>query len=209
MRKLASLEDDASTRKAKPLESGDARRLILSCNRTDLRSQWDRALWVIPRSRGFRSATVVNIRIEHIRFEQRGIVIGLRNEKTSMSRELFFTGTPHTINHHTCMPCIVKEYVDFLRGLGVENGPPFRSIDRWGQMAEAALTTQSVTALLRPALAKAGGPIPPRVLQPLFPARRSQDRSKKRMEHSSNHATYASSIGTRTAAIYWELRRLA
>jgi hypothetical protein len=93
------------------------------------------------------------MQIENIRFEEQGVIIGLRDEKTSITRELVFTASPHSSRHRFCIPCALHRWVEILRSLNITQGPLFRPIDRWNRLGDAALTTQSITMLLRKRLA--------------------------------------------------------
>jgi site-specific recombinase XerD len=155
MRELAQL-DERQTKKAKPLYGKEAKRLLDSYKKEDLRTLRNRAIAALGTTRGFRAATIVGLRIEHTTFEGRGVVLGLRDEKASVTRELFHTATRHTAKHRYCLPCILKEYVDALAELGVDEGPLFRAIDRWDNLHGTELSTKSITDLLRSDLARAG-----------------------------------------------------
>jgi site-specific recombinase XerD len=155
MRQLARY-DDRATKKARPLYGSEAERLVRSYDRGTIRGLRDCSISVIGSTRGFRSATIVGIQVENVTFEQRGVVFGLRDEKASLTRELDFTGTPHTHDHRACVPCILRDHVEVLRALGIDSGPLFRPIDRWGHMGASGLSTKSVTTLLREGLERAG-----------------------------------------------------
>lgn len=156
IRRLARC-DDRTEKKAKPLYGHDVRLLLdASEPAVTLHGSRDRAMYAIGVARGFRAATIVGLCLENLTFDAKGVVMGLRDEKTSRTRALQFTATRHTRNHRACMPCILKSHVDLLRTLGITEGPVFRRVDQWGHMGDKGLSTKSVTAILRKGLRKAG-----------------------------------------------------
>jgi hypothetical protein len=130
--------------------------LLRSYNQRTVQGLRDRTLCIVGLTRGFRSATIVGIQIEDITFEPRGVVTGLRHEKTARNAQIISTGTPHTQTHEFCMPCSVKQLVDALAALGIIEGPLFRSIDRWQRIRAVGLAPKSVTVILRCGLQRAG-----------------------------------------------------
>lgn len=155
MRHLAR-DDLRATRKARPLYGEDAHRLIACYGESSLRDLRDRVLAAFGVNRGFRASTIVGIQIENIEFDPRGVIIRLIDIKTSPDNEPVVTATPHTTNHRSCLPCILKGFESALRELGIVNGPLFFQIDRWGNVRDKALTPKSVTDLLRKGLTRAG-----------------------------------------------------
>jgi len=155
LRRLAR-EAGVVTRHAKPLYGDNATALLRSYDTANnIRNIRDYTICVIGFTRGFRSATIVGLFIEDIKFELQGVVTGLRNEKTSRNASITFTGTPHTKTHEFCMPCGLKRMVDVMTSLGIDEGPLFRGIDRWGRLAPQGLHPKAVTDILRGGLRRA------------------------------------------------------
>lgn len=152
--------DRRAIRKAQPLAREDAARLIQSYKGDDLRTLRDLAVAAFGTIRGWRSATIVGLRLEYCTFEQRGVSIELRNEKNIRNGECITAATPHSADHQHCLPCILRRYVRALRRLGIEEGPVFRRLDRWGNISTDPLTTKAITFLLRRGLSNAGVPNP-------------------------------------------------
>jgi integrase len=157
MRELAR-EQKRSTKKARPLDADDVRKLIASYDQGTPPGLRSCALAVIGGSRGWRASTIVGLQLENISRDPRGVVIYVLDQKTNRTSELEPTATPHTPDHQACMACIVLRLVEMFHALGINSGPLFRPINQWGQIASTALTTKSVTDLLQQGLAEAGIP---------------------------------------------------
>ncbi len=144
------------TKKARPLLGVALDDLLLSYDTSTLRGARDAAIAALGGNRGPRSATIVSIRIEHVSFPDRGVKIGLRDQKTSRSRDLEYMAEPHRRNHFACTPCAMQHYFSLLGSLS--EGPFFRAIDRWGNVSNRPMTPKSISYILRKNLARAGNP---------------------------------------------------
>ncbi|MNN01782.1 Phage integrase family protein [compost metagenome] len=56
------------------------------------------------------------------------------------------------------MLCPVQAYLQWLEVAGIAHGPVFRKLDRWGNLSEQALNSNSLIGLLRRILERAGVP---------------------------------------------------
>jgi len=52
--------------------------------------------------------------------------------------------------------CPVQAYIEWINSAALVRGPVFRGINRWGRLSEQGLHANSVIALLRQALERAG-----------------------------------------------------
>lgn len=142
--------------RARPLYGDDVVALIRSYDQDHPRDLRNVAIVTIGSTRGLRGATIVHLLIEDSTFDERGLVLGLRNEKTARNSEIIYTGTPHTRTHEFCMPCTLRLLKDHLHEAGINRGPFFRYLDRWGHYSTAPLMPKSVTKILRKGLRRAG-----------------------------------------------------
>ncbi len=152
--------DARSPRKARPLTAHHALQLLEANNGETIRDYRNSGIYGFGINKGFRGATIVHLRLADLIFDERGVKIGIRDDKTNKTGETVFTVAAHSRDHIACLPCILKRYINALEALGITDGPLFRPIDRWGHMEVQHLTTRSVTALLRKGLAKANVPEP-------------------------------------------------
>lgn len=153
MRKLARF-DHRATHKAKPLSRPVITKL-LSHETETLRGARDAAIETLGSNRGFRGASITSIRLEHLTFKPKGVLIGWRHQKTDSTYELYWVGVRHQKKHVNCAPCALHHYV---QKLNLPRGPAFRKIDRWDHVGERALSPKSVSYLLRHNLRRAGVP---------------------------------------------------
>jgi integrase len=159
MRDLARREQ-RRPKKARPMMGPIVHDLVASYGCATYASLRDAALTTIEVNRGFRASTVVGVQIENIEFEARGVVIGLRDEKTNSTGELQKVAIAHTKTHRSCVPCILSRLIAYYRACRIESGPLFRRVDRWGRIGDQGLAPHSVTYLLRKGLARLGVPDP-------------------------------------------------
>lgn len=143
-------------KQAKPVDLTVLSSIIASRSSRSLTTLRDNGIHATEATRGLRASTLVGILIENIQFEDRGVVIGLVDEKTATTGELQWIATPHSKDHGLCMPCNLNAYVGALRTIGIHKGPLFRRIDRWGHIGAKALSTRGITYILHKDLARAG-----------------------------------------------------
>ena len=121
------------------------RGLLLRCRR-------DAALLLIGFWRGFRSDELCRLRVEDIRAEA-GSDMTLFLPYAKGDRE--HRGTSYQAPALARL-CPVEAYLNWLSAAGLDHGPVFRRIDRWGNLAEDGLHANSLIALLRQILGRAG-----------------------------------------------------
>lgn len=127
-------------------ERGDAATL-LRCRR-------DAALLLIGFWRGFRSDELCRLEVERIQAVA-GVGMEIHLPRSKGDRD--FLGT-------TCRApalkrlCPVQAYLDWIELAGLAQGAVFRRLDRWGNLGADGLNPNSLIALLRQILERAGVP---------------------------------------------------
>lgn len=117
-----------------------------------LRARRDRALILLGFWRGFRSDELCRLQVEHVQaVAGSGISLYLPRSKSDRDNlgRTFHTPALQRL-------CPVQAYIEWLNSAALVRGPVFRGIDRWGHLSEQGLHANSVIALLRQALARAG-----------------------------------------------------
>jgi integrase len=102
--------------------------------------------------RAFRSDDLCQLRVEHIKVE------------TGASLEIFLVSDKTDRDHQgrtVMVPalkrlCPVAAYEAWLAASGLQQGPVFRAIDRWGHVSAEGLNANSMSRLLRMAFARNG-----------------------------------------------------
>lgn len=119
---------------------------------TRLRAHRDRALILMGFWRAFRSDDLCRLRIEHITLRSgQDLELFLSTGKTDREHQGRTVSVPALKRL-----CPVQAYEDWLAISGVEHGPVFRAIDRWGHLGAQGLNANSVSRLLRMAFARNG-----------------------------------------------------
>jgi integrase len=117
-----------------------------------LRALRDQALILLGFWRAFRSDDLCRLRIEHIQVQTgKGLEIFLGSSKTDRENQ----GRTVTVPALKRL-CPVQAYEAWLDASGLQKGPVFRAIDRWGHVALEGLNPNSVSRLLRMAFARNG-----------------------------------------------------
>ncbi|WP_408600647.1 site-specific integrase [Pseudomonas sp. PLMAX] len=117
-----------------------------------LRACRDQALILLGFWRAFRSDDLCQLRVEHIKVE------------TGASLEIFLVSDKTDRDHQgrtVMVPalkrlCPVAAYEAWLAASGLQQGPVFRAIDRWGHVSAEGLNANSMSRLLRMAFARNG-----------------------------------------------------
>jgi len=119
-----------------------------------LRCRRDAALLLIGFWRGFRSDELCRLDVEQIQAVA-GVGMEIYLPRSKGDRD--FLGT-------TCRApalkrlCPVQAYLEWIELAGLVKGPVFRRLDRWGNLGEDGLNPNSLIALLRQILRRAGVP---------------------------------------------------
>jgi integrase len=117
-----------------------------------LRPLRDRALLLTGCLGAFRRSELVAVRVEHLQWEPRGVVILLPRSKTDKEGH----GRRKALPRGAVSLCPVTALRDWLAAARIDDGPVFRSISRWGNLGTDALTPAAVSQVLRRAAERAG-----------------------------------------------------
>lgn len=117
-----------------------------------LRTGRDRALLLLGFWRAFRSDELASMRIEEVE-ALRGHGLTCRPGRTKTTDEA--DGAEFHCPALSRL-CPVDAYLDWIELSGLTSGPVFPGIDRWGNVSDTHMTTQSILPLLRRILAGAG-----------------------------------------------------
>jgi integrase len=110
-----------------------------------MRAGRDRALVLLGFWRAFRGDDLCRLRIENIQVQSgQGLKIFLGSSKTDRQNQ----GQRITVPALKRL-CPVQAYEDWLAISGLQHGPVFRSIDRWGHLGNDGLKPNSISRLLR------------------------------------------------------------
>lgn len=121
---------------------------ILQCLDLDeIRDVRDRALLLVGLVGAFRSAELAGVECSHLRPRRYGLLIDLQRSKTNQE------GAEEYKTFHRSrrgrLTCPVAALEDWLEMAGIERGPLFRGVDRWGNVSDSGMVPQSVTYVLR------------------------------------------------------------
>ncbi|WP_162874726.1 site-specific integrase [Pseudomonas viridiflava] len=117
-----------------------------------LRANRDRALILLGFWRAFRADDLCRLRVEHIQVQTgEGLKFFLATGKTDRENR----GRTFSVPALKRL-CPVQAYEDWLRISGINEGPAFRAIDRWGHLGAQGLNPNSVSRLLRMTFLRSG-----------------------------------------------------
>ncbi len=117
-----------------------------------LRSRRDLALLLIGFWRGFRGDELSRLQIEHTQAQAGvGITFYLPHSKGDRQHLGTTFRTPALKKL-----CPVQAYVNWITVAGIAQGPVFRKLDRWGNLAEDGFNANSLIPLLRRIFNRAG-----------------------------------------------------
>lgn len=150
-------------KQAEPLQLRDLEQLsnyLLQCaeeanSQQDLALQLrclrDKALILIGFWRGFRSDELCRLRVENLTFQADGLSLYLPYSKSDRD----YQGTTYQVPalHRLCPVQACREW---LAVSGLQQGPLFCAINRWGHLSAEELHVNSIIPLLRQAFKRAG-----------------------------------------------------
>jgi|TARA_R110001592_G_scaffold353792_1_gene652957 integrase len=111
----------------------------------------DKALLLIGFWRAFRSDELARLCVEHIQAESgKGMEIFVPRSKGDHSR----LGRRYKAPALQQL-CPVEAYLDWICASHIQNGPVFRSINRWGHVSEVALHPASIIGIIKQCCARA------------------------------------------------------
>jgi len=122
---------------------------------TGRRALRDRALLTLGFAGAFRRSTLVALRVEDLRFVERGLEILVRADKADPAREGRTLPIAYAAAPERCAVRAVRAWLDASHKA---RGPLFVAVRRGGQLAERALSARSVDRVVKRAAAAAGLP---------------------------------------------------
>jgi integrase len=131
---------------------------LLAAERNDfktvMRHRRNIALVLIGFWRGFRSDELARLQVENIQAEaSTGITFYLPHTKGDRQHLGATFKTPALKKL-----CPVNAYINWISVGGLARGPVFRRLDRWGNLANAGINSNSIIPMLRRILEQAGVP---------------------------------------------------
>lgn len=144
-------EKTVKQRQAKPLLKQDLVRLIDTLG-NDIRDVRDQALLTVGFWGGFRCSEICAINCTASILRENRLVIELsrsKTDQTGIGRTVLLTSRNDEI-------CPVRGLSRWLRRSGITKGDIFRSVDRWGNLGQKAISSDHVARILIKRIAAAG-----------------------------------------------------
>ncbi len=135
-----------------PLTVADLRRIIATTRPGSAQAR-DRALLLIGFAGAFRRSELVSLNVDDVEHVSEGIVITLRRSKidqTGIGRRI---GVPYGEHTETCP---VRALDAWLVASGITQGPIFRPVDVWGNVAASRLSDRAVALVVKKHAARIG-----------------------------------------------------
>jgi integrase len=136
-----------------PTRTAELRKMVSTLTLDRLIGIRDRAILVIGFAGAFRRSEVVGFDIAHVREEPDGLVVRLPWSKTNAEGALEEIALPYGSDPLTCP---VRAWRDWLDASDIDEGPPFRPIDRHGRMGEQRLSGRAVAEVVKRTARAAG-----------------------------------------------------
>lgn len=117
-----------------------------------LRARRDHALILLGFWRAFRSDELCRLQVEHIEVQSdRQLTVFVPRSKSDRENR----GQRFTVPALKRL-CPVQAYEAWLNSAGLQQGPVFRALDRWGHLASEGLYVGSVSRILRQVMLRSG-----------------------------------------------------
>src|SRR5262249_55771498 len=113
----------------------------------------DRALILLGFAGAFRRSELVKIDTTDLEFGRDGLTVTLRRSKTDQVGHGRKVGIPYGSNPDTCP---VRSVQDWIEASGIEAGPVFRSINRYGKIQPGRLSSIDVARVVKKLIRRAG-----------------------------------------------------
>ncbi len=133
-------------RQARALRQEHLERMALAlAKRAELKAVRDLALLLVGFFGAFRRSELVAIQMGDLSWEPEGVVIQLPRSKTDPHGE----GISKALPYGEGPLCPVTALRRWLEQAALTQGPVFRKVNRWGELADSALQAASVSLILR------------------------------------------------------------
>ncbi|MGI4831627.1 MAG: site-specific integrase [Janthinobacterium lividum] len=113
----------------------------------------DRALLLVGYTGGLRRSELAALTAEDLEWKEEGAILTLRRSKTDQEGQGRKVAIPRGVHAATCP---VRALRGWLEAAAIQAGALFREIDRHGRIGERGLHRDSVGAILKRAVARAG-----------------------------------------------------
>ncbi len=120
---------------------------------TDLRGVRNRAILLLGFAGAFRRSELVALRVEDVRFLAREMIVTVTRSKTDQEGQGVKKHIP-ILDDPTLCP--VRALKAWLQQSGVESGPLFRAIDRWGHVRRSQMSDRDIALFVKQATARVG-----------------------------------------------------
>lgn len=138
-------------RKAQALRCEDVVDLLkVMRQQSPMRAARDQALLLTGFAGAFRRSELVSIRVEDLTVYAEGLEVVLRRSKTDQER----CGRTVFLPRGKAGKCPVRALLSWLKLAGISTGYVFRPINRHDQIADARLSPQSVSLILKRAVSR-------------------------------------------------------
>lgn len=133
-------------RKAKALYPEHIEKMMAHCQQNHhLKSFRDRALIQIAYFGAFRRSELIAMRVEHLHFDSKGLLILIPKSKTDQTGE----GKIKALPYGTGSICPVTAMKDWLTAAAINEGTVFRAINRWGELQTKRLHPDSINIIIK------------------------------------------------------------
>lgn len=146
-------EYGAKKRKVSPITTEELRPIIDHIEGDALVDLRDRALLLMQFFGAMRRSEATALKVENIRFDPRGMWVDLGPTKTDQTGEESEIAIEPANDKRYCSVTALKTW---LRAAGITKGPLFRAINKYGKVAETALSHQGLVNIVKTRAMKAG-----------------------------------------------------
>ena len=131
----------------------DELRALLAALPDSLAGKRDKALLLVGWAGAFRRSELVAVNVGDVRINGE-LKVTVRKSKTDQEGRGMVKVIPALADKSLCP---IEALRDWLDAAGIQSGAIFRQIDRWGNLRDARLTSQSVALIVKAASKRAGG----------------------------------------------------
>lgn len=135
-----------AARRAAPATTDVIRRMAAACDLSTDIGLRDRALVLLGFAGAFRRSELVGIEVRHLAISEEGVRITLPRSKGDQDGQGEIVGVARICGSATCP---VRALEAWLTAARIDDGPVFRSVDRHGRIAPAALHDRAVARIVQ------------------------------------------------------------
>jgi integrase len=118
----------------------------------DLHGIRDRAILLLGFAGALRRSEIVSLDLKHVRFTPKGMTVTLPYSKTDQAGE----GMSKTMVRSKGRLCPVRALEMWIEEAGIERGPIFRAVDKWGHVRPTRLSDRAIALIVKQAAEMAG-----------------------------------------------------